>query len=75
MTSYAGEVRPQAHAHGGRLWVDWIDAETSGHSGELAWTRLDSAGLWEPISYQPYTGVAEREYLVRGGARMLAIQP
>ena len=75
MTSHLGEVRPQVHTQGGKLWVDWIDAETSGVSGELAWTRLDSQGLWEPISYEPYDGLVEREYHVRGAARMLAIQP
>jgi len=75
MTNYLGDVRPQVHSHAGKLWVDWIDAEASGHSGELAWTRLDSQGLWEPIMYRPYDGVEEREFLVRGGARMQAIQP
>jgi hypothetical protein len=75
MTNYTGEVRPQVHSHGGKLWVDWIDTETTGHSGELAWTRMDSQGQWEPISFQPYDGIEEREFLVRGSARMLAIQP
>jgi hypothetical protein len=74
-TNYLGEVRPQVHAHGGNLWVDWIDTETSGGSGELAWTRLNPEGYWELIEYQPYYGHAEREYFVRGTARMLAIQP
>jgi hypothetical protein len=75
MTNYTGEVRPQVHSHGGKLWVDWIDTETTGHSGELAWTRIDPQGQWEPISFQPYDGIEEREFLVRGSARMLAIQP
>jgi len=75
MTSFPGNNRPQVHSHGGKLWVDWIDAETSGNSGELAWTRLDAQGQWEPIEYQPYGSAEEREFLVRGAARMLAIQP
>jgi hypothetical protein len=75
MTNYLGDVRPQVHSHGGKLWVDWIDTETSGLSGELAWTRLNAQGQWEPIAYRPYEGVEEREFLVRGAARMLAIQP
>jgi hypothetical protein len=74
-TNYLGEVRPQVHAHGGKLWVDWIDAETSEGSGELAWTRLNPEGYWELIEYQPYYGHTEREYFVRGAARTLAIQP
>ena len=75
MTSFPGNNRPQVHSHGGKLWVDWIDAETSGNAGELAWTRLDAQGQWEPIGYQSYGNTEEREFLVRGAARMLAIQP
>ena len=38
-------------------------------------SEFDSQGLWEPISYEPYDGLVEREYHVRGAARMLALQP
>ena len=74
MTSHLGEVRPQVHSHAGQLWVDWVDAETTGGSGEVAWTRLDAEGHWVPIQYEPYANYEEREYLVRGGVRMKAIQ-
>lgn len=74
MTNNVGEVRPQAHSHNGQLWVDWIDHETTEHSGELAWTRLGPQGQWQTIEYEPFTNREQRDYRVRGAARMRAIE-
>jgi hypothetical protein len=74
MTNNLGTVSPQVHAHSGHLWVDWIDAQNAG-AGEVAWTRLDAQGHWEPIHYAPFASAVERDYFVRGGVRMQAIQP
>jgi len=74
MTNNLGAVRPQVHSHAGHLWVDWIDAETTGGSGEVAWTRLDAGGHWDPIQFEPFANYEQREYLARGGVRMKAIQ-
>lgn len=74
VTNNLGNVRPQAHSHAGRLWVDWVDHETSGGSGEIAWTRQNAQGQWEAIRYEPFANRVEREYLTRGGVRMKAIQ-
>jgi hypothetical protein len=74
VTNNLGNVRPQAHSHAGRLWVDWVDHETSGGSGEIAWTRQNAQGQWEAIRYEPFANRLEREYLTRGGVRMKAIQ-
>ena len=73
LTNNLGEVRPQIHSQSGRVWIDWVDAETSG-SGEVAWTRLDAQGQWEPLRYEPFASVEQRDYLVRGGVRMKALQ-
>ncbi len=74
MTDNLGNVTPQVHSHAGHLWVDWVDAETSGGSGEIAWTRLNSQGQWESIHYEPFASCEERNYLTRGAARLKAIQ-
>jgi hypothetical protein len=73
ITNNLGEVRPEVHSHGGKLWVDWIDYEDGTGGGELAWTRLNASGQWEPIRYEPFGNYEQREHLVRGGARMKAI--
>jgi len=74
MTNNLDEVRPQVHSHAGKLWVDWVDAQTTGGSGEVAWTRLDTLGHWEPIKFEAFGDQLQRSYLTRGGVRMLAIQ-
>jgi hypothetical protein len=74
MTNNLGDVRPQVHSQSGRLWVDWVDTETTGGSGELAWTRQNVQGQWESIQYEPFANREQRDYLVRGGARMKAIE-
>jgi hypothetical protein len=73
MTNNLGDVRPEVHSHLGRFWIDWIDAE-SGGSGEVAWTRLDAQGHWEPLHYELFANQEQRDYFVRGGVRMKAIQ-
>jgi len=73
ITNNLGPVSPQVHAHAGRLWVDWVDTENLG-AGEVAWTRIDGQGHWEPIHYVPFANPAEREFFVRGGVRMQAIE-
>jgi hypothetical protein len=73
MTNNLGEVRPQVHSHAGQLWVDWVDHETTGGSGELAWTRLNAQGSWEAIQFEPFANREQRDFRVRGGARLKAI--
>lgn len=69
-SQHAGDVRAEVHAHAGRLWIDWIDAD-----GEMAWTRFDPAGPgWEPVSVEPFTGIEDLEYHVRGAVRAQALQ-
>jgi hypothetical protein len=69
-TQHDGPVRPEVHAHGGRLWIDWID------SGEaVAWTRWDPlASSWEVIRTEPYVDLEDLEYHVRGAVRAKALQ-
>jgi hypothetical protein len=74
VTNNLGSVDPQVHSHAGKLWVDWIDFETTEGSGELAWTRLNAQGQWDTIEYVPFADYLEREYRSRGGARLRAIE-
>jgi hypothetical protein len=74
MTNNLGDVRPQVHSHGGHIWVDWVDHETTEAAGELGWTRLDAQGQWEVIQFEPFANREQRDYRVRGGARMKAIE-
>jgi hypothetical protein len=74
ITNNLGDVRPEVHSHAGRLWVDWIDHEDGTGGGELAWTRLNGSGQWEPIRFEPFSTYEQRVHLVRGGARMKAIE-
>ena len=74
VTENLGDVEPQVHSHSGHLWVDWVDAQTTGGSGEIAWTRLTAAGQWEVIRYAPFANIGERNFITRGGTRMQAIQ-
>jgi len=73
MTNNLGDVRPQVHSQSGRLWVDWVDAQ-SGSSGEFGWTRLDAQGHWEPIHFQGFGNREQRDYLGRGAIKLLALQ-
>lgn len=74
VTNNLGDARPQVHSHAGKLWVDWVDAEITDGSGELAWTRLNAQGQWEAIRYEPFTNREERDYLTRGAARFKSIE-
>lgn len=67
VTNNTGPVRPEIHSANDRLWLDWIDAD-----GEMAWTRLDSQGQWEPTQYEPFSTVEQRELFVRGTIRFKA---
>ena len=69
ITNYSEEVWPEVHSHAGRTWIDWIDA-----SDEMAWTRKDLQGQWEPTRYETFTSREERDFLVRGAVRMKAIE-
>lgn len=64
-----GELRPELHSHNGVLWIDWIDSDL-----DAAWTRMDGQGVWEPIQYEPYANLEEREFHVRGAIRSKAIR-
>jgi len=75
VTNNLGTINPQVHSHAGRFWVDWIDSDEGGGAGELAWTRLNAQGQWETIRYEPFANHEQRDYLVRGAARMNAIAP
>lgn len=75
VTGNPGDVRPEVHSHAARLWVDWVDAQGAGDSGEIGWTRLDAQGHWESIRYQSFGNGEQRDYLVRGAVRMQAITP
>jgi len=57
------------HNQAGQLWLDWIDHETTGGSGEFAWTRQNAQGQWEVIRFEPFANREERDYQKRGGAR------
>jgi hypothetical protein len=74
MTNNLGDVRPQVHAHAGHLWVDWVDQEVTDGSGEVAWTRFSAQGQWQGIQYAPFANREERDYRVRGGVRLQAIE-
>jgi hypothetical protein len=74
MTNNLGDVRPEVHGHAGHLWVDWVDHETTGGDGELAWTRLDAQGQWETVEFEAFDNREQRDFLVRGGARLRAIE-
>ena len=73
VTNNLGSIQPQVHSHAGKFWVDWVDSEDGTGSGELAWVRLNAQGQWESIRYEPFVNGEQREFLVRGGARMHAI--
>ena len=60
---------PQIHRHGGKLWLDWIDADD-----EMAWIRLETGG-WSVPQYETFQSVEELEFFVRGTIRSQAIMP
>ncbi len=69
-TGHDGIVRPEVHSHIGRIWVDWVDGE-----GLVGWTRFDPVEeAWTTIRTEPFSGVEEREFHVRGAVRAQAIE-
>jgi hypothetical protein len=67
-TYHAGPNRPQVHASGDRLWVDWIDTAC-----DMAWMRRVSGGAWEGVQAEPFQDAEQREFHVRGLIRTLAV--
>lgn len=63
-TSNEGPVRPEIHAEGGRLWVEWIDAP-----GEIAWTLEGAGERFGALRYEGFDSPMEREIFVRGKIR------
>jgi hypothetical protein len=70
VTAYDGDTGPRVNSHAGRMWVEWVDA-----ADELAWTRLDAQGQWEPLRYEPFVSARDREFHVRPGVRLEAVAP
>lgn len=75
VTHHLGVVRPRVGSHGGRLWVDWIDAEDDEGAGEVAWVSLEGSEPWGAFRYEPYDSPSARDFFVRPGIRLLAIGP
>ena len=73
LTNNLGDVWPRVHGQSGTIWVDWVDTEANG-SGEIAWTRIDSQGHWEPLHYEPFATPGQLEYFVRGAVKLKALQ-
>jgi hypothetical protein len=73
LTNNLGDVWPQVHSQSGKVWVDWIDAENNG-SGEIAWTRVDAQGHWDPLHYEPFASPGEREFLVHAAVKLKALR-
>ena len=69
ISSFDDRMDPQVHSHNGTLWIDWID-----DNGEAAWTRWSPSTGWDPLQYEPFNSLEQREVHVRGAIRTLAIQ-
>jgi hypothetical protein len=70
VSTFAGDLAPRIHCTSSRVWIDWTDAED-----EVAWTRLDLQGSWEPLRYVPYETLSQQEFQVRPGLRQAATAP
>jgi hypothetical protein len=66
---HGGPLWAEVHSHAGELWVEWIDADD-----ELAWIRLGEQGTWEPTHYESFVSAADRDFHVRPGIRLKAVQ-
>jgi hypothetical protein len=73
-TGHAGAAAPHVGSHGGRLWVDWVDAVHATGAGELAWVRLGVEGP-DPPGYIPFASAFDREFHIRPGVRLLVVAP
>ena len=60
---------PRVHSAKGRLWVDWIDAES-----EMGWTRQLPQGGWDPAQLEVYSGAEDRDYHVRARIAVQALE-
>ena len=58
----------QVHSGVGKLWVDWIEDDD-----EMCWMRRQAPGSWEPIQAEPFSGVEQRDFHVRGKIKHEAI--
>ena len=70
VSSFVGDLAPRMHCTASRVWIDWADADH-----EVAWTRLDPQGAWEPMRYEPYATLPHQEFQVRPGLRQAATAP
>jgi hypothetical protein len=70
LSTFPGELAPRVHCTAARVWIDWTDADH-----EVAWTRLDLQGAWEPLRYAPYETPEHQEFQVRPGLRQAAVAP
>ncbi len=68
-TQYDGDNWPQVHSARDKLWVDWIDTEC-----DMAWTRGQPGGGWEPVQTEFFETPEERDYRVRQQVRILVLE-
>jgi hypothetical protein len=68
-TDLAEPNRPQVHSAAGVVWVEWIDI-----AGQMAWTRQDSSGSWDPIDSEPFATPEERDYEVPATIKAEALE-
>lgn len=67
-THHADPNWPLIHrGKGGSPWLDWVDGAT-----DMAWSTWQSSSGWGAIQIEPFAGVADREFHVRGRIRGLA---
>jgi hypothetical protein len=64
VTSHSDVNWPEVHSANDRLWVDWIDG-----ASEMAWTRRQESGTWDPVQTEPYSTIEIRDFHVRGTIR------
>lgn len=64
VTSHPDENWPEVHSANDRLWIDWVDG-----ASEMAWTRRQESGGWDPVQTEPYSTIEIRDYHVRGAIR------
>jgi hypothetical protein len=70
LTSHLEPNRPEIHTAGGKLWLDWVDADD-----QMAWTRSQPSGGWDSIRLESFGDYTERELFVRGRIRWGALAP
>jgi hypothetical protein len=60
---------PEVHSSVGHLWVDWID-----DSSQMYWRRQQADASWGTFRSELFQNAEERDYLVRGKIKGLAIE-